>query len=395
VLVLLLLLLFFSPATQIHRFPPPSRYHSKDILLLLVGFIRFGESKHSMWLDNKERILVCINVLTRDEPLWLDLFTVQGRVAFSELLAEQRLAKEADEAKAVKKAVVQADSLICLRQLKPQRAGFANESEDEGDEADLERAAGYTAEEEENAISRKRHIHQMTGYSDLIYAEAFVHLHQFDIVLDVMILNQTSDTLQNLSLELATLGDLKLCERPQAYTVGPHGTVNIKANIKVSSTETGVIFGNLVYDVVGSGASDSNVVVLNDIHIDIMDYILPASCSDTQFRTMWQEFEWENKVVVNTTISDPKQYLQHILKSTNMKCLTPASALAVGIVVFVCVCVCVCLMFGFVFCQSLSNSGTLELAPSLLMHCSLLGRWSHPWCWECVFPVCSSLSRLG
>lgn len=39
-----------------------------------------------------------------------------------------------------------------------------------------------------------------------------------------------------------------------------------------------------------------SVVVLNDIHIDIMDYISPASCADVQFRSMWAEFEWENKV---------------------------------------------------------------------------------------------------
>lgn len=36
--------------------------------------------------------------------------------------------------------------------------------------------------------------------------------------------------------------------------------------------------------------------MLNDIHIDIMDYISPASCTDVQFRSMWAEFEWENKV---------------------------------------------------------------------------------------------------
>lgn len=40
------------------------------------------------------------------------------------------------------------------------------------------------------------------------------------------------------------------------------------------------------------------MVVLNDIHIDIMDYIVPASCTDTEFRQMWAEFEWENKVRV-------------------------------------------------------------------------------------------------
>lgn len=36
--------------------------------------------------------------------------------------------------------------------------------------------------------------------------------------------------------------------------------------------------------------------MLNTIHIDIMDYILPASCNDAEFRQMWQDFEWENKV---------------------------------------------------------------------------------------------------
>lgn len=59
-----------------------------------------------------------------------------------------------------------------------------------------------------------------------------------------------------------------------------------------------------------------------------MDYIIPASCSDSEFRTMWVEFEWENKVAVNTTITDLHEYLRVLLKSTNMKCLTPEKALS-------------------------------------------------------------------
>jgi coatomer subunit beta len=45
-----------------------------------------------------------------------------------------------------------------------------------------------------------------------------------------------------------------------------------------------------------SNVLERTVVVLNDIHIDIMDYISPAVCTDAAFRTMWAEFEWENKV---------------------------------------------------------------------------------------------------
>ena len=81
----------------------------------------------------------------------------------------------------------------------------------------------------------------------------------------------------------------------------------------MASTENGIIFGNIVYDVTGS-TSDRNVVVLNDIHIDIMDYIVPAGCTDAEFRQMWADFEWENKVTVNTSIDDLNLYLTHLLK---------------------------------------------------------------------------------
>jgi coatomer subunit beta len=47
---------------------------------------------------------------------------------------------------------------------------------------------------------------QLTGFSDPVYAEAYVNVNQYDIVLDVLIVNQTPDTLQGLALELATLG---------------------------------------------------------------------------------------------------------------------------------------------------------------------------------------------
>ena len=44
-------------------------------------------------------------------------------------------------------------------------------------------------------------------------------------------------------------------ERPQNHTLGPYASKQIKANIKVSSTETGVIFGNIVFDIAGAAAT--------------------------------------------------------------------------------------------------------------------------------------------
>lgn len=63
--------------------------------------------------------------------------------------------------------------------------------------------------------------------------------------IDTNHLGISGDTLQNCTLELATVGDLKLVERPQPVVLAPHDFCNIKANVKVSSTENGIIFGNI------------------------------------------------------------------------------------------------------------------------------------------------------
>merc|ERR1712170_7641 len=84
--------------------------------------------------------------------------------------------------------------------------------------------------------SKLNKVTQLTGFSDPVYAEAYVHVNQYDIVLDILVVNQTNDTLQNVTLELATLGDLKLVEKPSPVVMGPLDFCSIKANVKVSST---------------------------------------------------------------------------------------------------------------------------------------------------------------
>ncbi|TYI80143.1 hypothetical protein E1A91_D05G069300v1 [Gossypium mustelinum] len=295
-------------------------------LLIFVSMLQLGQSPvlpHPIDNDSNDRIVLCIRLLcdTGDgiRKIWLQ----SCRQSFVKMLSEKQL-RETEELKA--KAQVshaQPDDLIDFYHLKSRKGMSQLELEDEVQD-DLKRATGEFVNDNDDANKLNR-ILQLTGFSDPVYAEAYVTVHHYDIVLDITVINRTKETLQNLCLELATMGDLKLVERPQNYTLAPESSKQIKANIKVSSTETGVIFGNIVYET--SNVLERTVVVLNDIHIDIMDYISPAVCTDAAFRTMWAEFEWENKVAVNTVIQDEKEFLNHIIKSTNMKCLTPVSAL--------------------------------------------------------------------
>jgi len=270
--------------------------------------------------DSHDRIMFCLRVLADPTSPLVSVFLEDCQRAFQAMLTALQRMQETTKTNKKDKVVVQADDLITFRALKSKEEQVLEDQF----ELDLRQATG--AGETKDVTSKLSKVFQLSGFSDPVYAEAYVHVHQYDILLDVLVVNQTADTLQNLTLELATLGDLKLTEKPGSYTIGAHDFCSITANVKVSSTETGIIFGNIVYDVSGV-ASDRNVVVLNDIHIDIMDYITPASCSEGDFRSMWVEFEWENKVAVRTTIPTLKGYFDHLLATTNMRCLTPESAL--------------------------------------------------------------------
>jgi coatomer subunit beta len=189
--------------------------------------------------------------------------------------------------------------------------------------------------------------------------------------------NRTTDTLNNVLVELSTQGDLKLVDRPVGVTLAPGQQVMVHASIKVGSTETGIIFGYVTYekkqpektaeakrqesssrimdnmdgpppDAVSKGNRMSQMVglvkrfkqitganaeptfeavweevlqesiVLNELHVDILDYIERAWIGELAFRTMWSEFEWENKININTSITEVGAFLEHIMLNTKM-----------------------------------------------------------------------------
>ena len=296
-----------------------------EAMLIMISIIRVGQSqfvKAPIDEDSVDRIMSCVRSLAEFaqkkelETVFLD----DTRKAFRAMVQVEEKKRAAKEAVEKAKTAVQVDDVVQIRQLAKKNA---SDGADEI-ELDLEKATGGDTATEDLSSKLSRVV-QLTGFSDPVYAEAYVKVHQFDIVLDVLLVNQTTETLQNLSVEFATLGDLKVVERPTTQNLGPHDFQNVQCTIKVSSTDTGVIFGNVVYD--GQSSTDNNVVILNDVHVDIMDYIQPATCTETQFRTMWTEFEWENKVNINSKAKSLREFLTQLMACTNMTCLTPEASL--------------------------------------------------------------------
>lgn len=313
--------------TKLLLLPPTlDKQRVAKAVLILCAITKLAESgaapsvaQRSSLSDCQERCSMCCRILldpkTRDllQPILLN----DGKKQLSAYLK-----KIADAQPKKKKEDVtptsQADDLIHFRQLKSMTVS-AGDVVDLDDGADLARATGYN---KSNSLwdQESSHCYPLSGFADPVYAEALVTVHEYDIVLEILVINRTPNTLADLCVELSTMGDMKIVERPQAHTIGPLDQTTIRASIKVSSTETGHIFGTIVYT--DMSTQEQKLIHLNDIHMDIMDYIRPASCTDELFRSMWAEFEWENKVAIATSITTLNEFLDHIVTSTKMKCLT-------------------------------------------------------------------------
>lgn len=294
-----------------------------EALLIMVSILRAGELKavsKPIDEDSAERIFACIKVATDDsvsEEVEL-AFLDDTKAAFESQVRESDEKAAAEAARTLHKNAEQVDDAIVFSQLVSDGAKTVANTND-----DLAVIA-ESPKKKDALSSRLQRITQLTGFSDPIYAEAFINVHQYDVVMDVLLVNQTTNTLRNLSIEFATLGDLKVVDKPAPANLGPHGFLKVQCTIKVSSADTGVIFGNIVYD--GQHSDESSIVILNDVHVDIMDYIKPATCSESQFRKMWNAFEWENKITITSQLPSLKDYLEALMRGTNMACLTPGAA---------------------------------------------------------------------
>lgn len=308
-----------------------------EAMLILVSILRAGQSslvEKKIDEDSSERIMIALSILMdgthiQESPegkRLLELAYLEATKSSFEskvASAERKSAKES--ASALARTAEPIDKAISFRQFAS--VDIQNTPVDTINE-DLERAISGDSSASQglaSVTSKLKKIVPLTGFSDPVYAEAYITNHQFDVVLDVLLVNQTTETLRNLHVQFATLGDLKIIDSPPSTNVIAHGFHKLTVTVKVSSADTGVIFGNIIYD--GGHGEDARYVIMNDIHVDIMDYIKPAKTDDATFRKMWNAFEWENKITVKSKLPTLHAYLDELIKGTRMGILTPEEAL--------------------------------------------------------------------
>ncbi|CAF3885176.1 unnamed protein product, partial [Rotaria sp. Silwood1] len=138
--------------------------------------------------DDFDRMLMCVRLLNERLPITFQVLGHDCRTALADMLTikaqeqkeiEKKLSKD-------KTATVEPDDPIRFTQLLA-----SNEFDEKEDILDLtlKQAIGTIGKKDENIFSSSKlsKVTQLTGFSDPVYAEAYVNVNQYDIVLDVLI----------------------------------------------------------------------------------------------------------------------------------------------------------------------------------------------------------------
>eukprot|EP00347_Sterkiella_histriomuscorum_P009140 403342367 len=306
-----------------------------DSILIICALLKgqqLNKKKHCD-PDSKQRMQLCLRVLSNPnglsslsaiENLLVDL----GKRVFAKFL-ETHSKLTGIGAKKTKKGeesllITQPDEMVVFRQLKG-RTGATDFDITEELSGDAGNGLGNEDFMKDVRKDIDAKIYQMTGYSDAIYAEAFVEVHHYDILLKILLVNRTNKTVPNIQVELLTQGNLKIVEKPQATTLRALSSQTVKASLKVSSTDNGAIYGYITFD--SASGNIPNIININEIQIDFINELQPAECSELDFKKKWADYEWENKVHVNTGSAngDLREYVENFAKIMNVKLMTPIS----------------------------------------------------------------------
>jgi len=279
--------------------------HHVKVVLVMTGLAKTlsGYSKKSV--INNIKLFLSDNKADQRRQLFEQVLEMSSRSLDDILVRAQAVEPEQEES--IMREAGSAVTYTCLKQVEG------------GHDFELDDDVAMMLSRDES--ERFKGIYQLSGFGDAIYAEAKVSFSGHDILLEYLIINRCDKTLQNVDLEIATRGDITLVEKPVTFTLAPWAQHRCRASVKVESTESSFIYGNVVYEKSGNELG-TIVIVLHEINVDILDYIAPKDCPENEWNDMWKKFEWENKIVVDTNFTGLDQFLEHIIKATHMRAIS-------------------------------------------------------------------------
>lgn len=142
---------------------------------------------------------------------------------------------------------------------------------------------------------------QLTGLSDPIYVETTASYSRYEVVLDMLFINQTSSYLQNVLLDFVTSPGLTPAFTSAPFSLSGRSVINKRLCFRMTDASNGFISGSMTFRYPGESGEYANSTYglnLSEIRTSVADFLEPRRMCPDEFREMWKDLEWENAYTV-------------------------------------------------------------------------------------------------
>ncbi|KAF5141306.1 coatomer subunit beta [Vairimorpha ceranae] len=149
----------------------------------------------------------------------------------------------------------------------------------------------------ENTSNTLDNIVQLTGLSDPIYVEADVLFTRYEIILNVLLINQTEDYLQNMLFDFATSQNIRSVFLDLPKNMKARSAITKKLIFRVVDGSNGFISGSVTFKYPnenGEYANQHYTLNFSEIKTYVSDFLESKTCEPLEFKSTWKKMTWEN-----------------------------------------------------------------------------------------------------
>jgi len=259
--------------------------YNKFAVETLINIMKIINISKNMDLVYKEKIFECIKLLSNPQEK-----------LFNDFISENKI-QEKNSIEIIKKNTI--DFEIKFRQFNNKNENFENN-------------VSY-----ENFNENIENIYPLTSYSEPIYAELICEQNNRTIVLTYILINRTTKTLHNISLEVSLGSFAKLVSGPQIFNLSPSQIKYVKAVFVQEKSE--ICYINSYITFYGASGNMPHFIKLDTINFESrLNELYIENVEKTDFCEIWNKFNF--KISKTQYILNDIEKLQKIFRSKFEKC---------------------------------------------------------------------------
>ncbi|TBU14460.1 subunit beta of coatomer complex [Ordospora colligata] len=149
---------------------------------------------------------------------------------------------------------------------------------------------------------------QLSGLSDPVYVEGLVGYTRYEVVVEMMLINQTSSYLQNILIDFVSSRNLVASFVSSPFSLSSRSVAVKRYVFKIQDASNGFLSGSMTFkypDESGEYANTAYTINFCEIRTSVAEFLESCEIAPHEFREMWKDLEWENTYTLKLSTRRP------------------------------------------------------------------------------------------